>query len=200
MTCGNIALLKPWKRLAYTSQSELGSVTRKGWRGERWTAGTDAILGCLLLTIYDNINCPFSLYFTVIYPSPLGNWPLLRDQKWKTATWAWPEKEPFTCLKRGKGQSWQGSQKKLAVFVFSCDSPVTRTKAGRLLRWNPTYASCTAAVSSSSGTSPGPLTWLLCNYSDTQPLTITAMLPVDQSKPFLARRACGCEKYRVYAI
>lgn len=143
-----------------------------------------------------------SLFISRWFTLPLwGIDPCLGDQKWKTVTWAWPEKEPFTCLKRGQGcQSWQGSQEKLAVCVFSHDSPVNRTKAGRLLRWNPTYASCAASVSSSCETSPGLLTWLLCNYSDTQPLTITATLPVDQSEPFLARRACGCEKYRVYAI
>ena len=179
-------------------------MTREGWRGGRWTAGTGwtgAVLGCLLLTAHEDIRRRFSLYSAMIYPSPLRSWHLLRGSEGENCDSSLDWRRSLSPVsKRGQGQSWRGSPEKLAVCAFSHDSPESRTKAGRLLRWNPTYASCPAAVSSSGGTGPGLLTWLRCNYSDAQPLTATAALPVDQSGPFLARRACGCEKYRVYAI
>lgn len=42
---------------------------------KRWTAGkqTEAILSCLFLTIYEDISCPFSSHFMVIYPPPFEN-------------------------------------------------------------------------------------------------------------------------------
>lgn len=75
------------------------------------------------------------------------------DHKWNIVTWAWPDKGSFTCLDSGKGS--QGSQEKSALCMFSHDRLVNGTKAACPLRWNLTYESCTAAVSSSYGMSPG---------------------------------------------
>lgn len=97
--------------------------------------------------------------------SPFGNWPLLPSAM-ENCDLSLTRDGAFHLSWRGiRVKVDEGSREKLAVCMFSRDRPVDGTKVGCLVRCNPTYGGCPAAVSSSSGTSPGLLTWLLCNYS-----------------------------------
>lgn len=187
MTCGNLALLKHWKRLSLTSHLQLASMTWKGLRRERWTEGRDwtkAIPDCLCLA-NDSILWGFT--------RPLQE----TDPCLATPTWD----KPFHLSQKGSGSKLTRVAGEIGhLHVLTWPSGERNKGAGRLLRRSPTYESCAAAVSPSCGTNPGLLTWLLCNCSDMQPLTSTATLPVDQSQPVLARPVRGCEKHRVYSI
>lgn len=65
----------------------------------------------------------------LLFPSPFyGDLPVL-FRKLTPAQELWHGTNPFTCLKRGQGQSWRGSREKLAICMFSHDRLVNGTKA-----------------------------------------------------------------------
>lgn len=149
-----------------------------------------------ILAIYGSFNCPFPFLFNGDLPHRFRKLTLAEGV---SSGKLWLESDHWRNLspvsKRGQGQSWQVSQEKLACLhvLTWLNCLVNRTKVG----WIPTYEGFTASVFSSCGMSPGLPTWLLCSYSDTQPLTVIAF---DQNEAFLARNECGCETYRVYSI
>ena len=197
MTCGNATLWKQWKRLVFNSHSELERVTRKGFEGGRWTAGrkwTDSILSCF---------CQFMR--TLITPPPppppsLAHFVFHGDlsvpfrestpaQGIRNGLFLWLEQAPFTCLKKGIGvkvdEGVKGEISRLGVLTWQA----RWTQQRRAVSCGETLPMWAAPLPfpPPAGPAPAPLRWLLCNYSDAQPLTISAVLPVDQSRPFLAR-------------
>lgn len=183
------SIVKTLEKTCLHQSLRIRECDKKGLKRRKMDSRKKVNLGCLFLTTHRSINCPFSLLFYCDLPftyrelTPahgIRNGKLRLRRHWRRSL--------FISVKSGQGQSWQGSQEKLAVCIFSHVRPVHRTQTGCLLRWSYSILLFPLPVGLALACSQR----LLCNYCDTQPLTITATLPVDQSNPFLARGVCRC--------